>query len=150
MTILAGYVGGLTGDDHAVDGFMQKGAEVFAVLSELADFVYCSVASLRSGLHMLSFKPLSWGHVPRLGADWSLATHSPSSRSSSRGQNPALAGAIAPRGHRDTEEMGGSQPGLQIIWEAAAVMRCQDLLFSSYMANQQLLHNTHQATQWSI
>ena len=66
MTILAGYVGGLTGDDHAVDGFMQKGAEVFAVLRELVDFVYCSVASLRSGLHMLSFKPLSWGHVPGL------------------------------------------------------------------------------------
>ena len=77
MTILAGYVGGLTGDDHAVDGFMQKGAEVFAVLSELVDFVYCSVASLRSGLHMLSFKPLSWGHVPGPGADWILGHPQP-------------------------------------------------------------------------
>ena len=56
------------------------------------------------------------------------------------------------RGHIvwDAEEMGGSQPGLQIIWEAAAVMRCQDLLSSWYTANQQLLHNTHQATQWGI
>ena len=106
MTILAGYFGGLTSGDHAVDGFMQKGVEVFAVLRELVDFVYRCVASLRSGLHMLSFKPLSWGHVLGLGADWSLATHSPSSRSSSRGQNPALAGAIAPRGHRGHRRSG--------------------------------------------
>ena len=77
MTILAGYFGGLTSGDHAVDGFMQKGVEVFAVLRELVDFVYRCVASLRSGLHMLSFKPLSWGHVPGPGTDCLLGHPQP-------------------------------------------------------------------------
>ena len=77
MTILAGYVGGLTSGDHAVDGFMQEGVEVFAVFGELVDFGNRSVASLRSGLHMLSFKPLSWGHVPGPGTDWVLGHPQP-------------------------------------------------------------------------
>ena len=99
LTILAGYVGSLTSGGHIGEGLMQEGVEVFAAFGEIVDFVHRGIAALRTGLHVLSFKPLSWGHVPGLGADWSLATHSPSSRSSSRGQNPALAGAISLRGH---------------------------------------------------
>lgn len=85
LMILAGCVGSLTSGGHTGEGLMQEGVEVFAAFGELVDFAHHSVAALRTGLHVLSFKPLSWGHVPGLGADWSLATHSPSSRSSSRG-----------------------------------------------------------------
>lgn len=72
MAILAGCDGGLTGGSHAGEGFMQEGVEAFAASGVLVDVAHGSAASLRPGLHVLSFKPLSRGHVTGLGADWVL------------------------------------------------------------------------------
>jgi len=77
LMILAGYVGSLTSGGHTGEGLMQEGVEVFAVFGELVDFAHRSVAALRTGLHVLSFKPLSWGHVPGPGTDCVLGHPQP-------------------------------------------------------------------------
>ena len=70
--ILAGFVGSLTSGGHTGERLMQEGVEVFAAFGKLVDSAHRSIAALRPGLHMLNFKPLSWGHVPRPGTDWVL------------------------------------------------------------------------------
>ena len=77
LTILAGYVGSLTSGGHIGEGLMQEGVEVFAAFGEIVDFVHRGIAALRTGLHVLSFKPLSWGHVPGPGTDCVLSHPQP-------------------------------------------------------------------------
>lgn len=56
---LAGYGGGVAGGGHTGEGFMQEGVEASAVICVLVDVACHPFASLRAGLHILSFKPLS-------------------------------------------------------------------------------------------
>lgn len=93
MAVLVGCGGGLAGGDHTVGGFLQKNIEVFAVFRILVGIACCRVASLGLGCLFQSFKPLCLGHVFGLGTEWDLGHLEAGSRSSSRGQNPALAGA---------------------------------------------------------
>ena len=65
--ILAGCDRGLTGGGHTgggfIGGFMQEGVEAFAVFCVLVDVAHRPFAFLGAGLHLLSVKPLSCGHV---------------------------------------------------------------------------------------
>ena len=88
MAVLAGYAGGLTGGGHTGEGFMQEGVEVFAAFCVLVDVAHCRVAFLRLGLHVLSFKPLSWGHVLGLGTDWDLGHPEPQQQEQQQGAEP--------------------------------------------------------------
>ena len=77
MTVLAGCDRGLAGDGHTGEGFMQEGVEAFAVFWALVDVAHHPFAFLGAGLHLLSVKPLSRGHVFVLGADWYLSHPQP-------------------------------------------------------------------------
>lgn len=56
---LAGYAGRLTSGGHTGEAFTHEGVEAFAAIGVLVDVLRRRVASLRPGLHVLSFKPPS-------------------------------------------------------------------------------------------
>lgn len=56
---LAGCDGGVAGGGHTGEGFVQEGVEASAVICVLVDVARRLFASLGTGLHTLSFKPLS-------------------------------------------------------------------------------------------